>query len=90
MSAPFKIASFEIIYGTGIDKVGEVIDLLKKHGLARTRLDVITINSKKQDLSQFKEKITNDKAFYNYYVDLILEKINSPEEVDVIDPKTVK
>ena len=80
MSAPFKIASFEIIYGKGIDKVGEVISLLKDYGLAKTRLDVITIDGEKQNLAEFKNKIISDKAFYRHYVDMILEKINAPSD----------
>lgn len=81
MSAPFKIASFEIIYGTGIDKVGEIINLLKKYGLARSRLEVLTINGVKHNLAEFKRRIINDKDFYTLHVDMILEKINSPKEI---------
>jgi len=80
MAPPFKLASFEIIYGVGIDKIGEIIELLKQYGLARTRLEVITVNGVKHNITEFKEKIINDKDFYKYHVDMILKEINSPEE----------
>ena len=80
MSAPFKLASFEIIYGLGIDKVGEILDLLSQFKLGRKRLEEYTFDGVKYKLSDFKDKIINDKDFYNHVVDIILEQINSPKE----------
>ncbi len=81
MAPPYMLATFEIIYGKGIDKIGEIIDLLKEHGLAKTRLDVIYFNEEKHNLEDFKEKVLSDPDFYQQIVDMIMDKVSPSNEV---------
>lgn len=90
MSAPFKLADFEIVYGVGIDKTGEILGLLTKFKLGRKRLEEYTFNDTKYNLDDFKYRINNIQDFYDLVVSKILEKINPPGEIEVIDAKTVK
>lgn len=90
MSAPFKLAEFEIVYGVGIDKVGELMGLLTKHKLGRKRLQEYTFNDTKYDLDDFRSMIINNQDFYDLIVSTILEKINPPGEIEVIDAQIIK
>jgi len=89
MSAPFKLADFEITFGIGINRVNEVLSLLTKYKLGRKRLEEYTFNDVKYNIGDFKNKIIKDKEFYNLLVSKILEQINSPGEVEVEDVETV-
>jgi len=90
MFPPQRKIEFEIIYGQGIDKVGEVLNLLKKYKLGRRYKDTYTFNDVKYLETEFKEKVINDPILYNLLVEKILEKVKnadelSPEEIDAID-----
>jgi recombination protein RecA len=90
MSAPFKLADFEIVYGVGIDKTGELLGLLTKYKLGRKRLEEYTFNDTKYNLNDFKHMINNNQDFYDLIVSKILDKINPPGEIQVTDAKIVK
>lgn len=90
MFPPFRKIEFEIIYGQGIDKVGEVLNLLKKYKLGKRYKDTYTFNDIKYLEAEFREKIISDPELYDLLVEKILEKIKntddvSPEEMDTID-----
>jgi len=81
MAPPFNLADFEIKFGVGIDKITEVVNLLKKYGVARIRKEVFTVDGVKHDIADFERKLVNDHDFYEFHVDLILHQIALQGEI---------
>ena len=79
MSSPYQLHSFEIIYGTGIDKLGEIMELINEYGIGRKYGKTMTIGEHKYDLEQFKGMLTDNQEFYDEIKKEILEKINQKE-----------
>ncbi len=65
ITPPYKLADFEIVYGVGIDKVGEMMQLLNDYELGRKYGKTMTVDGVKHDLEEFKDMVRNDKKFYN-------------------------
>ena len=65
MTPPYKLADFEIVYGVGIDKVGEMMQLLNDYELGRKYGKTMTVDGVKHDLEEFKDMVRNDEKFYN-------------------------
>lgn len=83
MSSPYQLHSFEIIYGKGIDKLGEIMELINDYGIGRKYGKTMTIADHKYDLDEFKRMLTDNEEFYNEIKKEILDKINQIEQ-----PKT--
>ena len=79
MSPPYKLSTFEIVYGEGIDKVGEVMDLLNEFELGRKYGKTFTFNEIKYDLDQFKTMLLDNEEFYNEIKQSIITKIKQTE-----------
>ena len=79
MSSPYQLHSFEIIYGTGIDKLGEIMELINEYGIGRKYGKTMTIGDHKYDLEQFKAMLTDNQEFYDEIKKEILAKINQKE-----------
>ena len=65
ITPPYKLADFEIVYGIGIDRVGEMMQLLNDYELGRKYGKTMTVDGVKHDLEEFKDMVRNDKKFYN-------------------------
>ncbi len=83
MSPPYKLSTFEIVYGLGIDKLKEVMDLLNDLQLGRKYGQTFTFNEVKYNLEEFKQMIMDNEEFYNEIKQSIINKLKSIEE-----PKT--
>lgn len=59
MSPPYRMASFDIVYGKGIDKFAELMELGYNYDVLYKRGDVITYNEEKLKYSEF-ETLLND------------------------------
>lgn len=79
MSPPYKLSQFEIVYGQGIDKLGEVMELINEHGIGRKYGKTMTIDETKYDLEEFKIMLMDNKEFYDSIKERILNKINNTE-----------
>ena len=79
MSSPYKSHSFDIIYGQGIDKVGEIMELINEFGLGRKYGQTMTFNDVKHNLEDFKKMIIDNQEFYDEIRASILNKINNAE-----------
>jgi recombination protein RecA len=85
MSPPYRMSQFEIIYGQGIDKLGEIMELIndyeigRKYGKTMT-LGVGTLGETKYNLEEFKQMLTDNEEFYNSIKEQILNKINQTEK----------
>jgi recombination protein RecA len=86
MSAPYRLSNFEIVYGVGIDKVKEIMDLLNDFGLGRKYGQTFTFNEVKYNLEEFKAMLIVNQEFCDEIKDSIVNKINntiiSEEHVD--------
>lgn len=63
VSCPFTTCEFDVLYGVGIDKVGEVIDLGSKKGILKKWGKVITFNDVKYDINEFAALINDNEDF---------------------------
>lgn len=76
---PFKKATTDIVYGTGIDKIGELIELGKEYGVLRKHGGTITLldENTKYTLEEFVTLLTDNEDF-KYAIDKrIKAKINA-------------
>jgi recombination protein RecA len=93
MAPPYRLAEFEIVYGRGIDKVAEMMDLLDEFELGRKYGKTFTINGVKHDLEEFKQLILDDPKFYNDLRDKIIAKIGESdlpvEEIEIEEEEVV-
>ena len=83
MSPPYQKAEFEIVYGVGIDKVGETLQLLHELELGRKYGKTYTFDGIKYDLEEFKEMILEDVDFFDNLRNKIVNAIRGVEEQEV-------
>lgn len=79
MSPPYKLTQFEIVYGVGIDKLKEIMDLLNDFELGRKYGKTFTFNEIKYDLEEFKAMLMDNEEFYASVKEQIINKINKTE-----------
>lgn len=79
MCPPYRLSHFDIVYGEGIDKVGEVLELLNEFELGRKYGKTMTFNDVKYDLDAFKKMILDNEDFYNEIKDKLVNKIKQTE-----------
>lgn len=63
VAPPFKTCEFDILYGEGIDTVGEVIKLSKEYDLLRLRAGIITFEETKYPYEEFVQMIKDNTEF---------------------------
>ena len=84
MSPPYRKCEFEIVYGIGIDRVGETLQLLHEYELGRKYGKTYTYNNVKYNLEDFKQDILEDVDFFDALKSRIISAIkgesNSVEE----------
>ena len=80
MNPPYRLATFEIVYGEGIDKVGEILNLMNEYEVGRKYGKTMTFNETKYDLEEFKQMLLDNPDFYAEIKEAILNKI---KEADV-------
>jgi len=83
MSPPYRLSNFEIVYGEGIDKLGEVMDLINEHEIGRKYGKTMTYNETKYDLEQFKAMLMDNEEFFN---EIKAKIVNKLKEVKVDEP----
>jgi recombination protein RecA len=82
MNPPYVLSDFEVLYGVGIDKVGEMMQLLNDYELGRKYGKTMTVDGVKHDLEEFKDMVRNDEIFYNDLKHKIISAIKCVEEVE--------
>ena len=80
MSPPYRKSEFEIVYGIGIDRVGEVLELLHEYKLGRKYGSTYTFDDVKYDLDEFKNMILNDVEFFEKLKSKLVAAITGFEE----------
>lgn len=69
IAPPFRKAEFDILYGIGIDKIGEIIRLAKTDGLVKKWGDSITYNEVKYTVDEFAVLVRDNEGFYKEIYD---------------------
>ncbi len=88
MSPPYRQSSFEIVYGKGIDKIGEVMDLAHDFGLGKKYGKTYTFDGVKYDLEEFKQSIDGNDEFFEQLKEKIVEKIKEEDNDEVVEEIT--
>ena len=79
MSPPYRLTQFEIVYGVGIDKTKEIMELGSEYEIFKKWGKTITFGENKYDLDQFSELLLHNEEFYNDITEKIKTKINQSE-----------
>lgn len=82
MASPFKKSEFEIVYGEGIDRMKEIMELGNEYEIFKKWGQTITFNDIKYTLEDFSKLVMDNQEFYNELKTTILQKIKNikPEE----------
>ena len=84
MSPPYKMASFEIVYGKGIDKFLELLELGYDYNILYKRGDVITYKEVKYKFSEFHKLLEDNPDMEDTIKADIIAAIKN-EPVDVVE-----
>ena len=79
MNPPYRLSTFEIVYGEGIDKVGEILNLMNEYEVGRKYGKTMTFNETKYDLEQFKQMLLDNPEFNEEIKAAILNKIKQAD-----------
>lgn len=82
LAPPFKQAEFDIMYGTGISKEGEIVDMAVEYDIIKKSGSWFSYGDKKlgQGRDRVKEMIKNDPEFANQLEEQIKEKLKEIQE----------
>ena len=78
-----------IIYGVGIDRVSETLQLLHDLELGRKYGKTYTYDGIKYDLEEFKQNILEDVDFFNSLKSKIIDTLTGIEEVEEVEPVVI-
>jgi recombination protein RecA len=82
LAPPFRNCSFDILYGEGIDKFQEIIDLGKQTEVLKLRAGVVTYGEDKFPEADFKNMLIDNPDFCTKIRSQILEELKKePKEV---------
>jgi recombination protein RecA len=79
MSPPYKMSQFEIVFGQGIDKLAEIMEMGNDFGIIKKWGKTITFNEEKYDIEQFKSMLMDNTEFFNTIKAEIVNKIKNTE-----------
>lgn len=79
MSPPYRMSQFEIVYGYGMDKLKEIMELASDHEIVKKWGKTITMDETKYDIEEFKRMLMDNEKFYESLKSKIVEKIFNTE-----------
>ena len=82
MAPPFKGVEFEILFGVGIDRMLEIMDMASDLGILRKYGKTITYNEIKYELDEFRTLLTDNDEFFDKLKKDITDKINDVNEIN--------
>lgn len=85
LAPPFRNASFNILYGIGIDKFQEIIDLGKDTEVLKLRAGVVTYGDDKYNEADFKNMLIDNPDFSLKVRNQILEELKKEVIKEVVD-----
>jgi len=84
MSPPYRQSQFEIVYGEGIDRFTEIMELASDFEIGKKYGQTYTFDGIKYPLEEFKQRLKEECDFYNEIKSKIIEKIKSVD-VEIIE-----
>jgi len=91
MSPPYRTSQFEIVYGKGIDKIAEILELGDEFEILKKYGKTITYKDQKYDIQDFRALLQDNPEFYDEIKQDIVNKIqqtdNLPVEDDIPEPE---
>jgi len=87
MFPPYKLATFQVKFGVGIDKLDELLNLADDFKIVKKWGKTITYNETKYDVEEFNTLLMDNDEFYNSIKNEIVSKINSTE---ILEEETVE
>lgn len=88
MCPPYRQCNFEIVYGQGIDKLKELMDLGNEYEVLKKWGKTITFRDTKYEMEEFTAMLNDNEDFFNEIKDNIVLKIKEADlnvEADVED-----
>jgi recombination protein RecA len=79
MCPPYRKCEFEIVYGQGIDKVKEIMELGNEFDVLKKWGKTITFRETKYELDEFTAMLNDNEEFYNEIKDTIVLKIKEAD-----------
>ena len=81
VAPPFKTAEFDIMYGTGIDRVGEICDLAVSLGIVKKSGSWLSYGEQRiQGRDKFKEMLKSDADFAKEIEDQVMSLMKKKDE----------
>lgn len=89
MSPPYKQTQFEIVYGEGIDKFTEIMELADEFEMGRKYGQTYTFDGVKYPLEEFKQRLREECDFFDEIKNSIIIKIQELEieEEEIVEEK---
>jgi recombination protein RecA len=82
MAPPFKGVEFEILFGVGIDRMLEIMDMASDLAILRKYGKTITYNEIKYELDEFRALLEDNEEFFDKLRQDIVDKINNVNEIN--------
>jgi recombination protein RecA len=79
MSPPYRLSSVEVLFGKGIDKMGEIMQLASDFEILKKYGKTITWKDTKYDIEDFKRSLEDDDDFFSDLKGQIVDKIQQTE-----------
>jgi recombination protein RecA len=79
LNPPYRISSFDIVYGEGIDKVAEVMELGNEYEVFKKWGQTVTFSETKYELEDFKRMLLDNPEFYDAIKQSIVNKIKNTD-----------
>lgn len=88
MSPPYKLCSFNILYGQGIDVAGEIFELMNTYEVGKKWGQTMTFEGVKYSLDDFVD-LLSEETFFNRIKQAIIDKVKHVEtKIEVEDEST--
>jgi recombination protein RecA len=83
MAPPFKGVEFEIVFGVGIDRMLEVMDMASEFEILRKYGKTITYKETKYDLDEFTKILIDHPEFFDSLKEEIVNKLSNQEIIKI-------
>lgn len=87
MAPPFKGIEFEIVFGVGIDRILEIMEMANGLGVLRKYGKTITYETNKYDVTEFRTLLEDNDELFSKLRQDIIDRINEEELNEVINIK---
>jgi recombination protein RecA len=84
MHPPYKVSNFNVVFGIGIDKIDEIMELGNEYEIFKKWGKTITLNETKYDIEEFKSLLLDNEDFMNDVKKKIVNKITQQPENQII------